>query len=531
MEIENEVKETKWRVSIDKHKLKVHLSIEPGYKIVRSIPDMDAVHHLELKAIEKKEIVNTLNYYKVLQKLTALEIKYGLNRSEILKALETSEPGTFEIAAGMIPTKGKDGWVELKVESEMQEGPKEKEDGSIDFREYRTIPNVERGMVIGILHPPIPGQPGCTVCNEILPAKPVFPVTLRAGKGTTLIDHKIIAKDFGRPLIEKRGRLVQVKVIPKLTCKDNVNLASGNIHFSGDVEVMGEVEKNMIVEAEGNIIIKKTVTNAFLTSFSGGVISYGNIIGSEISVGKNNMLITELGHLLGNIHQNVEKMIAVIKQLTNSQAFKTNDFSRGGLQPLIRILLEKKFINFPPLVKKYVEVVNRGEKFLDDDNWKVIGVSLSQVFLSLTNEVASIDGISHISQQMKELVDFSVTPVEPDSFITIPSVLNSKLYCSGNVLVIGKGCINSKIHAGGLLKISGVLRGGEVYGRLGVDINESGAESGTLTIIAVPSDQTIRIKKVMEGTTIKIGNIKYTFKETRRNIVARLNANDRMVFE
>jgi hypothetical protein len=86
------------------------------------------------------------------------------------------------------------------------------------------------------------------------------------------------------------------------------------------------------------------------------------------------------------------------------------------------------------------------------------------------------------------------------------------------------------VHAGGILKINGVLRGGEVYGRLGVEINEAGAESGTPTIITVPPDQEIRVNKVMEGTTIKVGNVKYTFSEKRTNIIAHLDDYDRIVF-
>jgi uncharacterized protein (DUF342 family) len=298
----------------------------------------------------------------------------------------------------------------------------------------------------------------------------------------------------------------------------------------GDVEIYGVVDERMVVEAEGDITIHQSVNFSTLTA-SGAVTTFGNIIGSEVSAGKNNLLVSELGHLLGNINQNIEKIISLIKQLTRSSAFKSNDFSRGGLQPLIQILLEKKFKNFPPLAKKYVEIVRRGEEYLDDDIWREVSVSLSQLFLSLTNEVTSLERIEQLSQKINELHELSKTPVEPNSYITIPNAQNSSLYCSGNILILGQGCINTKIHAGGTLKINGIIRGGEVYGRLGVDINEVGAESGTPTIISVPSDQTIKINKAMEGTSIKIGNVKYTFKETRYRMVARLDGNERIIFE
>lgn len=529
IKVENEEKETGWKVSIDQQKIKVRLYVEPGYKIIRSVPDINADHHIEIIVEEKKEIHNVLNYADVMKKLEDLRVIHGFNQDEILKAMEASEPSTFEIATGMKPKQGKDGWIEIKVEMEMEEGLREKEDGRVDFREIKTIPKAERGKIIAIVHPPIPGEIGYNVTNEPIPAKQTLPIVLKAGKGVAVTDGKIVATESGRPKIEQRGQLVKVSIIPKLRHIGNVNLKSGNIRFIGDVEISGEVEERMVVEAEGDITVHKTVNTATITS-SGAITSYGNIISSELSSGKNNMLITELGHLLGIINQNAEKIIDLIRQLIQSPAFKSSDFSRAGLQPLIRILLEKKFKNFPPLVKKYIDAVRRGEGFLDDDVWRMTAVSLSQLFLSLTNEVTSLERIIQLSEKMKELHELSETPVEENSFITIPNALNSKLYCSGNILILGQGCVNTKAHAGGILKISGILRGGEVYGRLGAEINEAGAESGTTTVIAVPSDQKILINKVMEGTTIKIGNVIHTFKETRYHIHARLDENECIIF-
>jgi uncharacterized protein (DUF342 family)/predicted RNA-binding protein Jag len=530
LRVENEEKETKWDITMDENKLKVLLVVEPGYKIVRTIPDINADEHIEIAGVEQKYAQNSLEYGAVIQKLESLRVKYGINQNEILKALEATEPSTFEIAAGMKATPGKEGWVEIIVDMNTQDGPKEKENGSVDYREIKEIPTVKRGTVIAIVHPPVPGKSGYTVRNELLPAKQTSPIILNTGKGVILVDDKIVAKESGRPFIERRGQLVKVSIMPKLVHRGNVDLESGNIRFTGDVEVTGEVENRMIVEAEGDILVHQNVSNATITA-SGAIVTYGNIIGSELSAGKNNMLITELGHILGILHQHTEQMIKVIKQLEQSSAFKSNDVSKTGLQPLIRILLEKKFKGFPSLAKKYVEVVRRGEDYLQDDIWRVISVGLSQLFLSMTSEITSLSRIIHLSKQMKELSDMSNTPIEPDSYITIPYALNSVLYCSGDIKIFGQGCVNTKIHTGGKLTVNGAVRGGEVYGRLGVQINEAGSESGTLTIIAVPNDQKIKIGKAMDGTILKFGNIKYALKEPRLQLLARLGDNGRVIFE
>ncbi|THE10610.1 DUF342 domain-containing protein [Bacillus timonensis] len=522
--VEDEVKDTKWSVSMDNHRLKVVLEVEPGFKITKKVPDIGANHHIELIAEEVKEIQNTLSYEDVLFKLETLNVRHGFNHTEISKALEAVEPGTFEIVTGILPKPGKDGWVEIKVAIETTEGLQEKEDGSVDFREIKTIPSVERGQLLAVVHPPIPGQIGYTVTNEPLPAKQVHPVVLRTGNGVMVVDDKVVATESGRPFLEKRGQLVKISLMQKLTHLGDVDLASGNLRFSGDIEIVGEVKHGMMVEAEGDIMVHKAVDHATLNA-SGAVIGYGTIIGSEISAGKNNMLVAELGHLLGIIEQHMTNIVEVIGQLSQSAAFKSSDLTRAGIQPLLKILLERKFKNFPPIAKKYVDVVNRSEGYLQDDEWREIAVLLNKLFLSLTNQITSLESIKLLSRKVKDLHELSKTPVEPDSYITISSSVNSKLYCSGNILILGNGCINTKIHAGGTLKIYGVLRGGEVYGRLGVDINEVGAESGTSTLIAVPEDQKIVMKKVMEGCTIKIGHRKYTFTEARYHVTAYLNDN------
>ncbi|OLN22624.1 hypothetical protein BTO30_08200 [Domibacillus antri] len=530
VQLETEEKETVWKVVMDPHKLRVELHIEPGYKITRSLLDTEPAQHIELMIDEKKETYNTLSYQEVMDKLEELRVKHGFHQNEIVKAMDAAEPGVFTIASGIEPIPGTDGWIEFQINTETQIGPRETENGRVDYREMKTIPNVESGTVIAIVHPPIPGQPGRTVTNEPLPAPQTIPISVQSGRGIAIIDNKIIAIESGRPHVEKRRSIAKVSIMQKLTHPGNVDLSSGNIHFAGDVEVLGEVSERMVIDAEGNIIVHQSVNMATLTA-SGAVLTHGSIIGSDVSAGKNNMIVTELGHLLGPINQDLAKIIQLIKQLMLSPGFKASDFSRGGLQPLMNILLEKRFKPFPALVKEYVETVKRNENYLSDKVWAETAKSLSQLFLSLSSEAISIGWMTELSEKLKELHELSQMPVEPNSYITVPNVLSSRLYCSGNVTILGQGSVNTKIYAGGKLTINGALRGGEVFGRFGAEINEAGAESRTPTIIAVPGDQKIYINKAMDGTSIKIGNVQYKFSETRSRVIAYLNKHGRISFE
>ncbi|MRG85036.1 flagellar assembly protein A [Salinibacillus xinjiangensis] len=527
---ESSEKETSWQVSLVENGLKAILKVDPGFIVNHRIKDVDPDKHIDLVIEESREVHNSLEYEDVLKKLQDFRVIYGIQHNEIVQAINAVEPGEFVVAKGRSAHPGNHGWLDLKVDVNSMNGLVEDESGNVDFRETKFIPNVEKGQVIGIIYPPKPGIPGVTVTNEPLPAKQTYPLKIASGRGVIEVGDKLVATESGRPFIEQRGHLVKATILEKLIHEGDVNLSSGNIRFIGDVEIIGQVEENMTVDAGGDIFVHKSVSEADLTSSKAMVVK-GNVINSELNAGKNNLLIAELGHLLGIMNKQLDKMIVFIQQLSQSPAFKSNDFSITGLQPLIMILLEKRFQNFIPYAKQYQEVVEKGENHLEEKEWVQIAVSLKQIFINLSTQVTTIDQLRNLSQKMKELSELSETPVEPDSYMAVAQAVNSRLYCSGDINVIGKGCLNTKIHSGGQLKVSGMVRGGEIYGKLGVSINEVGSNSGTKTIVSVPSDQKIHITQAFEGTLLRIGNKTHLINDKKNHLKAYLNQENELKLE
>lgn len=224
-------------------------------------------------------------------------------------------------------------------------------------------------------------------------------------------------------------------------------------------------------------------------------------------------------------------MISCVQQLQGVPAFKSHDLSVGGLQPLIHLLMEKRFSGFRELVQKYVDITENGQAYLNGPEWKQVALALKQTFLILSNQITTIDRLLELTAKAKALHDFSHTPAEPEAYITIASAMNSTLYSSGNITVFGQGSINSKIHAGGTVRVQQIVRGGTLYGRLGIEVNEVGSTSGTKTILTVPNDQRIKIRKAMEGTTIRIGNTAFTFEATTYDIDAKTNEMNKIIFK
>lgn len=522
-------RETSWLVNTDAEKLKVILDIEPGYIVHYKLSDTSPERHIKLEAERTKTIMNTLTYDDVVKKLEKHRIIYGINHREIMSAIETSAPGSYEIAKGKSADPGKDGWLELKIDVDLKSGLVEDENGKIDFRETNFIPAVDRGKIIGVVHPPIPGKPGITVTNEPLPAKQTYPLKLIL-KGIVEVEDNLVAVEYGRPIIEQRGQLVKANIVPKLIQRDNVNLLSGNIRFIGDVEIFGDVEEGMAVEAGGDIFVHKSIIRANVVT-SKSIMIKENVINSELTAGKNNILIAELGQLLDNMQIQLGKMIDLTRQLQKEPAFKSSEFEIRGLYPLISFFLESRFKNFVSQANKYRDLLKNGRKYLEDEDWYDVGITIKKIFFTLSKQIITIDNLLDLSQKMKELIEFSNTPVEANSFITIADTVNSNLYCSGDINIIGKGSVNTKIHAGGKVRVQGILRGGEVYGKLGVTINELGSNSGTKTIVTVPHDQYIEVNKACEGAVLKIGNVSYQLENEKYNFVARKNSDNIIIFE
>ncbi|TSB47591.1 FapA family protein [Alkalicoccobacillus porphyridii] len=515
---------TKWKIDVNQTKLEAVLSIDPGFKTVRTLEDVKPDTRIEVLTNEKTTIINSLTYEEVMQELQNQKVVIGFNQAEIINAIKTKESGQFIVATGKQPGEGREGRVELLLNLDIKNGPQISEEGLANYREIKVIPNIEQGKIIALIHQPVQGKPGYTITNEPIDAIPYQEIVVKSGKGVVIIDDKIVAIDSGRPHIQKRGKLHRVSILPKLTHRNDVNIATGNIHFKGDVEIFGEVQQGMVVEAEGNIHIHKAVNNAEVLT-SGSVNINGNIIHSEISAGRQNILISELGQRLTPIIDVFYALLTVIKQVTLAPGFKSSNFSRNGLHSLIFILLENRFKHLPVLIKQFIEEVKEAEPYLEDENWMGVLTSSTNLFLFISpaEQQVTIQGLEQLLATLRELKQLSETPVEPNSFIIFKHASNSSIYSSGNIIVTGTGCINTTLHSKGKIIGSGIFRGGELFAQGGVELNEVGSEVNAVTLISVPEDQMIDIKMVHGGTVLQIGDVRYTFDQASENVKASFN--------
>ncbi|EWG11548.1 flagellar assembly protein A [Cytobacillus firmus] len=526
-----EITKTTWNITMDSQKLHVTLQVQPGMRKYYQIIDKEPDVHLVAEAKEITEVRNELEYKMVLEAMEVLKIVHGFNHTEIMNAINTEEPGNFTIASGIKPKDGKNGRLELIVDPNKKAGPQKRADGTIDYRENHVIPTVNKGQVIAIIHPPEPGVPGYNVSNEPIPPEQTYPLIVQTGKGTALIEdgQKVVATETGRPMVERKGLIARISIVPKLVHFSDVNISSGNIRFKGDVDILGSVEESMVVEADGHINIFHNANKATISSKS-SIILQRNSIGSTISAGKHNVFVSEMVHQLILIHDQFTRLISSINHLMTLPAFKMTDFQSKGLLPIIKLLLEQKFRSILTPLKQFLEIGRQGKHVLDLE-WMTMAEQLRLCLMSsIANEYHSMNRLEELADRMIELIDRHQNLKEDECMVSLMYAINSTIYSGGNVSVLGQGCYNSKIHAGGAIKIAGVLRGGEVYARKGASIRETGSDGGAVTKIIVPANQKISIDHVKEGTVIQIGKVKHSFQSEYKHIAARLDETGRLIF-
>jgi uncharacterized protein (DUF342 family) len=218
-------------------------------------------------------------------------VKKGFSKEELVKLAQLAakeEPlsqVTLQIATGKLPINGKDAVIKPLVESAQSRilRPKKREDGSVDMRDLGDIVCVKIGDPIAKKVPLTSGKQGYTVTATPLIPEPGNDVSLVSGDGTAISsknENILVSQKVGLPKVIPNG--MEVDEIYQI--KD-VNVASGNINFTGSVLIEGDVNEGMKVIASGDVTIGGFVESAMIEA-GGDVTISGGIIGRKHDIEK-----------------------------------------------------------------------------------------------------------------------------------------------------------------------------------------------------------------------------------------------------
>lgn len=166
------------------------------------------------------------------------------------------------IAEGTAARDGRDGFFEYHFNPEPETKPIILPDGSVDYNVLGKIELVNQGQLLVTYHPAIPAILGMDVYGNVIQAyegKDLPPLKCKRCEPDENY-HEYHASVEGHVTLEG-NRLI---VTPLYIVEGNLDAATGNVDFHGDVLVQGNVFAGVTVKTTGNITINGHVETASL---------------------------------------------------------------------------------------------------------------------------------------------------------------------------------------------------------------------------------------------------------------------------
>jgi hypothetical protein len=220
--------------------------------------------------------------------LSLAELKLALIKNGIMHGIDNNLLSTlaenpiyeieFTIAKGTPKTDGENAELFYKVDMERRLMPKEKEDGSIDFRDLGIIQEVSQGAVLCEKIAATPGIPGTTVKATAIAPMPGKDKSMPMGKNVVFSDDhlKLLAGVDGH--ISIAGG--KINVLDVFVVAGDVSSQTGNISFVGNVMIKGNVTQGYTVKSSGDVTINGVVESAKIIT-GGDLLIKGGFRGGE----------------------------------------------------------------------------------------------------------------------------------------------------------------------------------------------------------------------------------------------------------
>lgn len=193
--------------------------------------------------------------------------EYGIVKGinvELIKSI-LDEKRYYEeicIANGKNAIDGKDGYYEFFFDTQPTKKPIILEDGSVDYNTLGQIELCSVGDKLAIYHKSVQGKNGFDVYGNILYAKVGTDLKPLKGKDFTLLEEENIYIANSEGKVELKDN--KIIITPIFLMDGDVDAATGDIIFKGDVVVSGNVYSNVTIEATGNITVNGHVETATL---------------------------------------------------------------------------------------------------------------------------------------------------------------------------------------------------------------------------------------------------------------------------
>ncbi|WP_438495359.1 flagellar assembly protein A [Paenibacillus sp. IHBB 3054] len=455
---------------------------------------------VEVKASQDSaNVIGMLGLNQIIVDFEHKKIIQNLNISGIHAELQNPTYQPITAAKGRAAVPGENAYLELFF-SETIENEFSEIEGQVDYRSHLRIPSVIRGEVIARKIPVVEGIHGYDVYGEILYPPEPADVTVTARNNTVLlINNEVRALREGRPRVTG-DKVKCFDICTSYLVPGNVSIHTGNIVFSGDVIIRGNVEDNMIIESLGNVYVSGSVYNSTITA-TGSILVKGNVVNSKLYSGY-------FGVMYNRIYNFSKQLIEECKVLQNAtqmlvQAVQSHKKSVKYGQAVL-LLLESKFQKIPQLIKELLLVLDTVKASFHQDleqTLHFLNLFLKPVQLVDFLTETSLSGVIGILEELHVgVARMQESKVE----VNIGKCQNSTLKSNGDINIHRDGIVQSVLFSSGNItfhKTFSVCRGSKLEAGGNILAYFVGGESGAQSYLKAKQSVTVR-KMYMGKVTI-----------------------------
>ncbi|MCF6095346.1 FapA family protein [Microaerobacter geothermalis] len=467
-----------YELKVTEDNMCVTLTVFALKKCKLELVDAEPVHCLALRVKEVKEEMRELTTSEVYADLVKLKVKRELIKLSVIhREIRNPSYQPVCVVEGVPPVEGKDGSLELFVSTKVEEALEEVQ-GKVDFRNRLKIPSVKKGDLIGKIHTAVPGKPGYDVFGQVVHPRPVKEVKVVPRDHVSLNEEGILlAQQAGRPRVTGSGRVKFVDITRTFIVSGNLDIETGNIVFSGDVVVYGDVLDGMTIEALGDVFISGSVFSSTITA-TGNVTIKGNVVDSSIHSGYFGVIYNQLYQQFSQL---LEKFIALETACLTVLKIAYSSGKNVSLGRVLITLMETKFSGIKSMVKKVEELMKQIKEEVPDE---IDTVYHELVYYTKPYELMGTSSQSKVKEtvsKLKEAITWIESMQVPDADVEISQCTLSQIKANGNILIKGAGTFNSQLLSKEniyFFQLDAVCRGGRVQSGKNIIASMVGGDVG-----------------------------------------------------
>jgi hypothetical protein len=453
-----------------------------GYELVDELP----THYLIVRCERRVEKKKTVTFAEVMKALEKERITWGIDEVAIQRAVLAADGKPTVVARGVEPQPGKDGRVRF-LKPLTPTYVEHDDEAKVDYWEKWQLPTVQPGEIIARVEPEVPAKPGMTVKGEVVPGGSVKKAAYVLRENEVVLGpdgQSIVARKYGRPVKRMTEDGVEIGITDIHVHPGDVNLQTGNLTFTGDILVLGNIEQRAKVEAGGKLVVKGNSSDAVLLG-NDGIDVDGCLIKSRAWAGRRGWFATEA--------------LALIKPLGSLwQAAKEHDYLDEESLKLWELYLFD-------LTRTYQEL---GEDYFSEVP-AITAQSLAAINFFRRRRSFPPEELHVVGHNLKALEEKLLATRRQQANLIVRWAWGSSLKAASSVAVTDpKGCFDCRINAGGKVTIWGTVRRSWIRAHGGIRIlGEVGSPfSEEEVVLETTPEGSIYLAKAYPSVQIRFGN-------------------------